>query len=124
MNKVKNIMKNLILFFKVQYKLLGLLILMAPIPLYLLLSQKLEIPYLPYFFLILLFALKLLAFQSMPTSKNIMEKAALSLESQLKRKPSKQLIINRAQFIHTSRDIALAIAGVGVIFISIFFKAF
>jgi hypothetical protein len=110
MNKVKNIMKNLILFFKVQYKLLGLLILIAPVPL--------------YFFLILLFALKLLAFQSMPTSKNIMEKAALSLENQLKRKPSKQLIINRAQFIHTSRDVALAIAGVGVIFISIFFKAF
>ena len=124
MIKVKNIMKKITLFFKLQYKLLFLLLLMAPLPLYLLLNQSLDIPYVPYFFLILLFALKLLAFQSMPTGKNLMERSRISLENELNRKASKQLIVTRAQFIHTSRDVALAIAGLGVIFISIFFKAF
>jgi hypothetical protein len=97
---------------------------MGPVPLFLLLDQKLDIPYLPYFFMILLFALKMLAFQATSTSKSMMNRSRISLENELKRKASKQQIVTRAQFIHTTRDMALAIAALGVIFISIFLKAF
>lgn len=117
-------MKKIILFLKTQYKLLVILLLAAPIPLYFLLNAQLDIPYLPYFFLILLFAVKMLAFQATSTSKSMMNMAKVALEKELKRNPSKQMIINRSQFIHLSRDVALMIAGLGVIFVSIYFKAF
>lgn len=117
-------MKHLILFLKLQYKLLIALTIMAPVPLFLLLKMDMEIPYLPYFFLIFLFAIKMLAFQATSTSKVLVNLASKSLENELNRKPSKQMIINRAQTIHTGRDIALGICGLAVIFISIFLKAF
>lgn len=117
-------MKEIILYFKLQYKLLFALLLFLAIPLLILLNSKLNVPYLSYFFLMILAALKFIIFKKRSTHKSIKFKAKLSLEKEMKRSPSSTQVVKRSLEYIAAQDAAIILVGAILIFISLIYGGF
>lgn len=117
-------MKKIVLYFKLQYKLLFSFIALIIVPFYILMTMEMKIPNLPYFFLLLLAALKFIVFKKRSTHKNIKLKAVKSLVSNNGKNPSNNMIIKRSQEIIEAQDSVIVFTGLGIIFISIILNGF
>jgi len=117
-------MKKILLYIKLQYKLLIVLGLFILAPFYFMLSMEMKIPNLPYFFLLLLVALKFIVFKKRSTHKKIKNQAIASLSKIKGKSPSNTVIVRRSQEIIEAQDSMIILIGVCIIMISILFNAF
>lgn len=114
-------MKVLMIYLKTQTIPLIMFALFIITP-FIMVSQYLpQIPYTLYFFLIILFLIKLLVHNDSAFEKRVKPKVQSQLAKELKRNPSSKEIYQRMAFNLKARDFTLLLTGVLVITLGILF---
>jgi hypothetical protein len=104
-------MKLAWVYLKHQFLTLTLLVFFTSFPFYLLIQYGPKIPYATYFFVFIVFMLRLLVNNERALKKKYTPLAQRDLTKELKRNPSGQEIFNRVQFLMRSKDFSLLLVG-------------
>lgn len=118
-------MNNIILrFFSLQKIFILNLIFFVLVPYFLVLKFLPEIPYIQYFFIVIVFCLKVLVFNEGSLKNKIKPKVYQQLYKEIGKPPSNKQIFQRVQFHISSRDISLGIVGFIIVVVAILFNRF
>ena len=117
-------MKNIYLFFKYQKYQILILLIFVHIP-YAVISRHLPaVPYMHYFFLIMLFLTKVLILNESHLKEKLRTRVQRDLSKENKKNPSRNEIFKRIQFILMAKNLTLLLAGTAVIIMAIYFQKF
>jgi hypothetical protein len=115
-------MNKLLLYFRLQYKVFLLLVLLTTVPLLLVyLFSPYEWDNLYWLFLTLLFALKVIFYKDGPYKSKVSAGVRDKLTKELKRVPSKMEVVNRVEDLVQARDAMLVASGILIVLVSIVF---
>ena len=117
-------MKSLIIYFKAQKVQIPLSIFFIILPFLAVCLYLPFIPYMPHFFIIVLFLIKILVLDDSHYKKRIMPKVQSELAKELKKNPSSKEIYKRLQVHARSRDITLLMTGVIILCMAFGFERF
>lgn len=117
-------MKNYILFLNQQKTFILTLIFCIAIPFLLLCLYTQNIPYTPYFFLLLLFFIRIIVQSASNLNVKLRPASEKELKVELKRQPSYTEIELRTQFHMKSRDTSLLIAFIYILIMGLLFSKF
>lgn len=117
-------MKYSFLYFKSQWPHLiasGLFILVPYISVNLLMPK---VPYTLYFFIIVLFLIKILVMDEKKVGRRYKKKIQAELTKELGKNPSQKMIFDRTQFYLKAGDITLLLTGIILVGLAIFLNRF
>ena len=117
-------MKAILLYFQTQKMFLFMLVSMTLLPFYLLCKFMPEIPYTQYFFLIVIFCLKMIIFNQRTLKLKLTPIVRKKLQKELKKNPTDNAIFKRVMFHIHSRDLSMMFSAIGIFIIGIVFRRF
>ncbi len=117
-------MNYILLFFKSQYLTIFFGFIGLVLPYYLICTFMPKIPYMHWFFILVLFLIKLLVVNDKKYQKRLKPRVQSELAKELKKNPSNDLIFKRLVFYTRARDFNFALFGILILILAIVFKQF
>lgn len=115
-------MNKILLYFKLQFKLLLILLVLTTVPLLLIyLYSPYEWKNLYWLFLTFLVALKVVFYKEGPYKKKISSEVREGLTKEMNRVPSKMEVVNRVEDMINARDAMLLTSALSIIVITVIF---
>lgn len=114
--------KTISTFFKTQLAFNTSMIAFIVLPYYLSCSMLPKIPYLHYFFLIIIFVLKIIVLDEQNYGARIKNRVTRQLLKESGKHPSRDQIFKRIEFSVRARDFSLLVAALSIITMAIIFK--
>ena len=117
-------MKYLGLYLKSQFKFIISGFLFILMPYYLICQFMPKIPYMHWFFILVIFLIKLLVINDAKYQKAMKPRVQSQLTKELKKNPSNDQIFKRLIFYTRARDVNLAFFGISILILAIIFNQF